>query len=251
MIAVSIFVLEVTLSRRRPLVALLLVLSTLGFVAISTSSGSAGAASGAVPAAVASGGSEVRGVVVDQAGRDVDDVLVQAVSDSGTVAASSLTYASEQPDGPQHGYFSLQVRRGTYDVTLSKDGYVSQTLEGVSVARRSTVNLGEVALEKQPVSTGTRSRLKDAAITAGERAKLVVTVTTQGAEKAVGRVQVRAGGKIVGSGSLRGEVGGQLTLTLDRLAQGRYPVKAYFLGSQVLKSSGSEKATLTVKRASR
>ena len=65
----------------------------------------------------------IQGVVVDQNGKPVDDVSVEAVKPDGTVQASALTYASNRPGGPQHGYFYLEVTKGTYTLALSRSEY--------------------------------------------------------------------------------------------------------------------------------
>lgn len=53
----------------------------------------------------------------------LDDVKVQARdADTGVKVASALTYASDRADGPQHGYYYLEVPAGTFTVTFQKKG---------------------------------------------------------------------------------------------------------------------------------
>ena len=78
----------------------------------------------------------IQGVVWDQSGRAIDDVLVEAVDADGDVAASAFTYASAWDSGPQHGYFFLEVGPGDYTIRLSKAGYREGSVEDVVVTRR-------------------------------------------------------------------------------------------------------------------
>ena len=110
----------------------------------------------------------VRGVVVDQTGTPVDDVLVQAVDDFGDVAATALTYASRWPSGPQHGYFFLEVDPGTYSIEISKPGYRRTTIDEVTVTRRQGVRLGEVELKRRLAVSRTTGALVDSRVTTAD-----------------------------------------------------------------------------------
>ncbi len=143
----------------------------------------------AAPAHAAPVRPRMQGVVVDQGGRHVDDVPVQAVRGNGSVAASALTYASDRTDGPHHGYFYLAVGGAdTYDVTLSKPGYRSADLGEYAVTRRGVVSLGEVLLERKRVPSTTRLSLPDRTLTATQRAGAAVKVVTAATNRPVGEV---------------------------------------------------------------
>jgi len=240
------------MSRTRPLAGiLLLALTTFGLVATGTSPTVANPAfvvSGTAPRAAAHP-PLVQGVVVDQFGKFVDDVEVDAVGSPGG-KASALTYASKRDDGPQHGYFYLEVgKKGSYTLTLSKDGYESLTIGPVKVPRlRSKVALGEITLTKKPAVTRTSAGLEAGSITPDAHGRVDVSVSTKATTRPVGAVQVREGHAVVGTAALRPADKGSATVVLDRLAAGSHDLKAYFLGSKTLKASASKSMTLTVKK---
>lgn len=229
------------MSRTRPLAGALVLALTLGLFGVGLAASPASAARSPL----------IQGVVVDQGGRYVDDVTVQAVDATGEARATSLTYASQWEDGPQHGYFFLEVPAGTYTVRLSRDGYVPATLTSVTVRRRGRVSLGEVTLEKLPAATTTKASLRDAEITTGDKGKVDVSVSVGAGEKAAGRVTVRHGRKILASATLRAADRGRVTLTLGRLARGSYDLRATFAGSALLARSESKKLTLDVTKPRR
>lgn len=187
----------------------------------------------------------IQGVVTDQFGRPVDDVKVQAVGADGTREASALTYASSRPRGPQHGYFFLEVRRGTYTLTLSRSGYVTRKLSRIKVTQRGQrVDLHEIAIHKRLPASRTRGALEEKVVTTKRHAQAVVVVA--GAKRPTGDVEVREGRRVVGEAALTSRDKGSLTVRLDKLARGRHDLKAYYLGSRVLEPSGSKGFTLTV-----
>lgn len=228
--------------RTRSLAGHLLLVLTLGLVVTGLTSAPASAATQKL----------IQGVVVDQTGRPVDDVTVIARNAEGTAVASALTYASAWEDGPQHGYFWLQVTRGVYTLEISKDGYVPVSLDGIEITRRHPkASLGEVTLEKKKVESTTKAVLRDATISTDEKGKVTVTVTSKETAKPTGEVMIKAGGKTVGSDDLRASDRGQITVVLERLARGSYDLKAHFGGSPYLKESDAKAGTLTVRRPSR
>lgn len=191
----------------------------------------------------------IQGVIVDQAGRYVDDVEVQATKDDGTPAASALTYASDREDGPQHGYFFLEVTRGTYTLTLSRDGYQTVEYGPYQVTkRRQRVSLGEIEIEKKLAESKTEAALVKRTITTKQNGQVALTVSAKGF-KPTGDVEVRDGRSVVGEGRLKAKDKGQVTIVLDRLPRGAHGLKAYYLGSTDLKASTSRSFTLTVTRA--
>lgn len=190
----------------------------------------------------------IQGVVVDQDGTPVDDVEVQATKADGTPQASDLTYASQRADGPQHGYFWLQVTKGTYTLTLSKDGYRTVEYDAGQISKRNQkISMGELVIKRIAAPTETRGSLQRATVTTRQRGLVDVTVTSKGA-KPVGDVEVREGRDVVGDGTLEKSDGGSVTLELDRLPRGAHELKAYFLGSAGFKESSSKSFTLTVVR---
>jgi hypothetical protein len=74
----------------------------------------------------------------------------------------------------------------------------------------------------------------------------VVTVRTDETRKPLGKVEVKKGSKVVGSGRLQAGDKGVLTVTVDKLARGQHDLKAHFEGSTYLRESTSRKFTLKV-----
>ena len=193
----------------------------------------------------------IQGVVVDQFGAYVDDVKVQAIKGDGTPAASALTYASKRKDGPQHGYFFLEVGRGTYTLKLTREGYKPLVLDDVRVEKaRQKVSLGETEIKKDLLASRTDAALAQKKVTTKQTGVVTVTVSAKGV-KPTGDVEIREGRDVVGGGQLKAGNGGRLTITLDRLPKGAHDLKAVYLGSRSVKGSSSQTITLTVVKARR
>lgn len=193
----------------------------------------------------------IQGVVVDQFGEYVDDVKVQATRADGTPVASALSYASKREDGPQHGYFYLEVSRGTYTLKLTREGYQPLVLKDVEVEKaRQKVSLGENAIQKVLVASRTDAALAQKKVTTKQSGTVVVTVSAKGLKPA-GDVEVREGRDVVGGGVLKSGNGGRLTIKLDRLPKGSHALKAVYLGSRSAKGSSSPTITLTVVKTRR
>ena len=209
-----------------------------------------GAASSLAPVLVAPA-NLIQGVVVDQDGRPVDGIKVRAFNAQGEPAASAETYASTWPDGRQHGYFFLEVPRGSYTLTLSKDGYKSLEYDAGQVTkRRKRISLGEIEIQKISAPTRTSASLDRATISTKDKGSVAVTVArVKGSDKVAGDVEVREGRKVVGAATLGKK--GTVTVRLDRLPKGEHSLTAYFLGTADHKSSSSKQLTLTVVRARR
>ncbi len=204
---------------------------------------------GTATTAPRAGGSLIQGVVTDQSGRYVDDVTVQATKADGTPAASAKTYASDREDGPQHGYFFLEVGRGNYTLTLSRSGYKTATYGPFEITRRrQKLSLGEIEIVKLLPETKTVAALARRSITTKQNGVAEVTVTAKDA-RPTGTVEIREGRDVVGKGKLRSSDRGHLVVGLDRLSKGTHELKAYYLGSSSLKASASSSFTLTVTRA--
>ena len=193
----------------------------------------------------------IQGVVVDQDGRPVDGIKVRAFNAQGEPAASAETYASTWPDGRQHGYFFVEVPRGSYTLTLSKDGYKPLDYDAGQVTkRRKRISLGEIEIQKISAPTRTSASLDRATISTKDKGSVAVTVApVKGSDKVAGDVEVREGRKVVGAATLGKK--GTVTVRLDRLPKGEHSLTAYFLGTADHKSSSSKQLTLTVVRARR
>lgn len=190
----------------------------------------------------------IQGVVTDQFGHKVDDVEVDAVRANGNPAASALTY-SNRNNGQPHGYFHLEVGgKGSFTLTLSKDGYVTEEIGPFDITRKKQrLSLGELELVKKLADTKTTGELKDDSITPTQKGKVDVTVSAKGAKPA-GEIEIRDGRNVVGNDEMTAGDNGSITVTLKKLAKGSYNLKAYFLGSNTLKPSSSRSFTLEVKK---
>lgn len=234
------------LTTRSLATGLAVALTTAGLVSAGTSVGSA-ATSGTAPLVEGTGSALVQGVAVDQTGRFVDDVLVEARNLKGNIKASDFTYAL--PDNENsHGYFALHVGRGTYTLTLSKDGYETVEIEAGTVGRRGTISMGEVEIDKFRVATDTSAKLKDDSVTTGQNAKVIVNVDSEMTNKPTGKVVIKKGDKVVGSDKLVKDDNGEIKISVDSFKKGSYELKAFYLGSPYLKESSSRKLELTVTR---
>ncbi len=221
--------------RSRPVAGLLLAL-TLGLV---------GAGLSAAPASAAVE-PKVWGVVLDGKGKPVLDVVVTAVDEDGETVASDLSYeGGAADDSPRQGYFQLfPGGNGTYTVTLKKKGFATEKFSGIKIASGDRVQgLGDVTLLRVSKTSG---KLVKETVTADDKAKVKAAVTP-GSEKPTGKLLVKKGTKVVGSGALKATHKGELTITLDKLAKGSYDLKVVYAGSGFHAESASDKFTLTVK----
>lgn len=193
----------------------------------------------------------IQGVVVDQDGRPVDGVKVQALREDGTPQSSAETYASDREDGPQHGYFFVEVAQGPFRVTLSKDGYRTVEYDAGTITRpRQRLSLGEIEITKLAASTTTASLARDT-VTTKDRGAVRVTVASKATGRPTGDVEVREGRTVVGTATLTRSGKGSVTVTLDRLAKGNHTLRAHFLGTDALRASISGELTLHVVRKKR
>ena len=189
----------------------------------------------------------IQGVVVDQRGRAVDDVTVEAVKADGTNDAADQTYEASWEGGPGHGYFALSVHRGSYTLVLSKAGYKTVEYDaGLITKRRKKISMGEIEIQKIAAPTKTEAALVKGSVTTREAG--AVTVTVQGDGKVTGGVEVREGRKVVGEATLKK---GTVTVTLDKLPKGTHALTAHYLGTADHKASSSRQLTLTVTKARR
>ena len=115
---------------------------------------------------------------------------------------------------------------------------------------RQRLGLGEITLTKI-LGSKTSASLADSRIAPDQKGKVRVTVTGGAASRPAGTVEIRDGRKVVGAGRLSPSAGGKVVVILERLAAGRYDLKACFLGSKTLKTSTSREVTLTVEKPRR
>lgn len=189
----------------------------------------------------------VQGVVVDQHGTPVDDVLVEAIAADGTTEASSFTYASRWENGPQHGYFFVPVKRGEYTLVLSKAGYKTVEYDAGRITKRvKKISMGEIEIQKVAAPTTTAAELVKPTITTRDLGAVTVTVESKAEGKLVGDVEVREGRRVVGEATIVKKAKGTVVVTLDKLPKGSHQLTAYFLGSADFKPSSSKPVTLQV-----
>lgn len=221
---------------RRSLSGLLMLVLTLGLVAV-----------GLVTPASAAPEPKIWGVVVDGKGNPVLDVTVKATGDG---RASDLSYEGG-PDA-QPGYFELFVgTNGTFTVSFSKPGYESFKMGGVKVGKGNrVVGLGEVELMR---STEVGGKVTSAPVKVGDKPKVRVSVTYAGKGAPTGKVQVKLGSKVLDSDSLKSKDKGVLTLTLPKQTKaGSFKLSLSYAGDALYAAAHNDKAvTLEVKKAGR
>ncbi len=194
------------------------------------------------------GESWIQGVLTDQAGNKLNNVNVEAWPMDPTASvpvASNLSYAGAPADGRhQSGVFRLAVPGGTpYRITFSTiggsedgDKFRKQAYGGglaimtrVPTAGRPTrvaavmaasgrvVDLGKTQLVRQgTVASKTTGRLGTKKVSAGQRAKLSVRVTSRFVTNVTGKVLVKVAGKSITT-RLGSASHGKATIQLPKL----------------------------------
>jgi hypothetical protein len=218
--------------------------------------GIVGSASLAVAPAHASGiqipdgKGDVVGLVKQKHGGYLLDVKVEAVR-NGDVQASAFTYESDVEAG-RNGFYRLEVDSGRrYTLVFSKPGFLTRTVPGVRVRDGREVEVDTVSLLPKPDPSRTAGSLVDNRITAAERGEVVVSVSTRATDRPVGEVSVKYGHREVGDARLRRTDEGTVTVSLDRLDRGTYPLKVYYGGAEGIESSKSREFKLTVEKPRR
>ena len=194
------------------------------------------------------GGALIQGLVADQTGKPVDGVKVQAFDEDGEVISSYWTYASDRDEGPQHGYYYLWVKAGSYEVVFEKDGYVPTSI-GVDRAPREKEAVEEVELLKVMPTTTTASA--PAKVRVGDKVALQVAVRTQDAAKPVGKVTVSLKNRKVDAEQLRAADGGKLTFRLPALPRGEHQLVVRFESAVDHLRDSSDKVTVEVVKRKR
>ena len=221
-------------------------LATSGLGPSATATG----AVGHVPAATPQSHALIQGLVADgTTGRYLDDVDVRAVEADGVIAASGFTYASLRADGPQHGYYYLHARPGTYDVEVRADGYQRTVVEDVTVVRNRRTTLDDIELEKVESATRTKLSAKNARLTTKRPGALTVAVTSPATKRPVGVVVVKEGRRTVKRVHLAAGSRGVARVSLGRLRAGRHVYTASFAGGPGLKDSTSRPTAIRVTQA--
>lgn len=204
-----------------------------------------------VPAVVERAGL-IQGVAVDSAGQGIDDVAVQALdARTGEPVASALTYASDRPTGPQHGYFYLHVDPGTYDVVLVKRGYDAGLLADVTARRKAPTSLGPITLALRDWPTTTAASVVDPVVAPKQRVKLTVDVGSRKTRVDGGRVKVLEGRRVLASQRLKRSDKGSVKVDLGRLPKGTHHLTVLFTGTEGLKPSRAKKVKVVVARSAR
>lgn len=190
----------------------------------------------------------IQGVVWDQSGRAIDDVLVEAVDADGDVAASAFTYASAWDSGPQHGYFFLEVGPGDYTIRLSKAGYRSGTVEDVVVTRRHGAALGDLVIKRRPAVSRTTASLVDDRVSTADDVLVRVAVTSSATDRPTGTLSVVDAGRTVASTALRPNRHGRAVLSLGQLRRGVHLLQVRYTGDDLVLGSASQRLMLVVSR---
>ena len=77
------------------------------------------------------------GFVVDEFDSWIEDAIVKLNAEDGTATTTSTD---------EDGNFSVKLKKGTYDVSVSKAGYVSQYFNNVAISPEQTIQLGMISL---------------------------------------------------------------------------------------------------------
>ncbi len=220
------------------------------------------------PEAPPQGRAWIEGQVVNQAGRPLDGIVVEAYryGDDASMArradvapvASWITYADPDVDGPAHGFFRLYVPRngpgdGLFVLKASSlpdasDPYTPQLLDDevvyVGGGKRGIVeDFGEIemSLARRADSfvdvTASRSTSRS-----GRQGRLTVSVSSPDVSTVTGKLRLNIDGRSRGTRNLTRSDRGRTAVTLPRLRPGRHVIKVDYLGSDdVLGASAVER----------
>ncbi|VXC22938.1 Ig-like domain-containing protein [Nocardioides sp. AX2bis] len=217
----------------------------------------------ATPDAPPQGRAWLEGLVVDQAGRRLDDVVVQAfdvddlAADADAEPVSSwLTYA-DPADGPAHGFYRLYVPQGrtaSYEVRLSSpegaaDPYRARTLDDAVVVGGGKKQPGEVkelgtavmTLERKADATVRLKASRDVS-KPGRTARLAVTVTSPDVDPVTGRLLLGVDGRTRGRQPLTRQDDGRAAFTLPALKPGKHTLTVRYAGSDLVRATSGRTA---------
>ncbi len=221
----------------------------------------------AAPDAPPAGRAWIEGQVVNQAGRPLDGIVVEAYrpGDLASLArradvspvASWITYADPDVDGPAHGFFRLYVPRsgsGVYVLKASSlpdatDPYEARVLDDEAVfvgAGRSTgvvEDVGEVEMSlARRADSAMRLGASRSVSRTGRGGRLSVAVASPDVTTITGRLRLEIDGRARASRSLRPTDRGRAVFAMPRLRPGRHRISVDYLGSpDVLPTSGAER----------
>lgn len=210
----------------------------------------------AAPDSPPQGRAWLEGLVVDQAGRPLDNVVVQAFDardddpDADPVA-TWITYA-DPADGPAHGFYRLYVPQGedaAFDVRFSSpegsfDPYRSRDLGaphevgGHSEQRGIVQELGTtvMTLERQAEARVGLSPSRDVT-RPGRSARLGVTVTSPDVDPVTGKVVLAVDGRTRGQQVLTRRADGRAAFTLPALKPGKHTLVVRYAGSALVEAA--------------
>jgi hypothetical protein len=196
------------------------------------------------PTAPMKGRAWIEGVVKDQFGDRVGNVSVHAVSadDEG----SAITYEEPGIAGSTGFYRIYDLTPGTYTVRFTSDSPKVEPLTTKLTVGKREIGRIDAKLTRVLAGTTTSATLGKATISTKDRGAVTVIVKTGATKQPVGAVELREGRAVVGEATLVKSGKGSVTVTLDKLAKGDHVLKAYFLGTKVLKPSTSRGLTLHV-----
>jgi hypothetical protein len=219
-------------------------------------SGAAGTSLLATPDSPPEGRAWLEGLVVDQAGRPLDNVVVQAFDalddDPGAdPVATWITYA-DPADGPAHGFYRLYVPQGddvVLDIRFSSpegtlDPYRARTLDGAHLVGGGAKKRGIVqelgttvmTLERQAEARVRLSPSRDVT-RPGRSARLGVTVTSPDVDPVTGKVVLSVDGRTRGQQVLTRKTDGRAAFTLPALKPGKHTLVVRYAGSTLVEAA--------------
>ena len=208
------------------------------------------------PAAPPQGRAWLEGLVVDQAGRPLDNVVVQAFDafdddpDAAPVA-TWITYA-DPADGPAHGFYRLYVPQGSdavYDIRFSsaegtRDPYRTRSLDGAHLVgggkRRGGVvhELGTTVMTLERKADATVSLTPSRDVTRHDRAgRLSVSVSSPDVDPVTGKLLLTVDGRTKGQQVLTPRSDGRAVFALPELKAGRHTLAVRYAGSALVRAT--------------
>ncbi len=229
----------------------------------------------AAPEAPPRGRAWIEGQVVNQAGRPLDGIVVEAYrygddasmsrrADAAPVA-SWITYADPDVDGPAHGFFRLYVPRngpgdGLFVLKASslpdaRDPYTPQLLDDevvyVGGGQRGIVeDFGEIEMSlARRADSFVDLTASPSTKRSDKQGRLSVSVTSPDVSTITGKLRLAIDGRSRGTRTLTRSDRGRTALALPRLRPGRHVITVDYLGSSdVLAASAVERVKVEAPR---
>lgn len=188
----------------------------------------------------------VQGVVTVARGQGQDDVVVVAYKGNRAVA-SAITYASQRPNGPQHGYFFLNLDAGDYELRFWKRGVFDDT-KRITVGRGATISLGEVDLQKVTQYAAVPFLdVREKSVRAGEKIPLQVRVDgPSDFWSARGSADIYEGRELVQRVNLKAKDKGIRSVAIGSLPVGTHQLHVRFVGQDGLDKHRGPAVTVKV-----